>query len=93
MVKSCHICTICNYNMTKDSPDLSSKAVEEAVDETQTVVETQTVHGTLSVDATKNGYEKETTKNPTVLCRKTSGAIFTKLAIQYMLRKGYLASV
>ena len=50
MVKSCHICIICNYNMTKDSPDLSSKAVKEAVDETQTVVETQTVHGTQQMN-------------------------------------------
>ena len=46
------------YNMTRDSPDLSSKAVEEPFDETQTVL------GTLSIDAT-NGYEKDPIDNPT----------------------------
>ena len=45
-------------NMTKDIPDLSSKAVEEPFDEAQTVL------GTLSIDA-KNGYEKDAFENPT----------------------------
>ena len=50
---------------TKDSPDLSSKAVEKAGHGTQTVDETQTVHETLNVDVTKNGYEKDAIENPT----------------------------
>ena len=45
-------------NMTKDSQDLSPKAVEEPFDEAQTVLETR------SIDAT-NGYEKDANENPT----------------------------
>ena len=45
-------------NMTKDSPDLSSKADEEPV------IEAQTVLGTPIIDAT-NGYEKDAIENPT----------------------------
>ena len=44
---------------TKDTPNLSSKAVEEPVDGTQTVLRT------ISVEATNNGYEKEAIENPT----------------------------
>ena len=47
-------------NMTKDSQGLSSRAVEEPVDEAQTVLET------LSIDAT-NGYQKDAIENPTAI--------------------------
>ena len=45
-------------NRAKDSPDLSSKAVEEPV------IEAQTVLGTPIIDST-NGYEKDAIENPT----------------------------
>ena len=45
-------------NKTKVSPDLNSKAVEEPVDEAQTVLDI------LNIDA-RNGYEKDAIENPT----------------------------
>ena len=44
-------------NKTKNSPDLSSKAVEKPIDEVQTVDETQTSLGTLSVDSLSGAIE------------------------------------
>ena len=61
--------------------DLSSKAVEESVDEAQTVL------ATLSIDAV-NGYEKDAIENPTA----TISSLEQKRTIDQMAEKQKLSS-
>ena len=70
----------------EESPDLSSKAAEEPVDETQTVDEnqavnetqtadeTQTVDKMQTVDVTHNQSERDTTENPTQTIASTAAS-------------------